>query len=122
MWIDDYFNREKSRWSWEELPFIPSRYKFKLIDDKGVKKQFEIIKMLINREDISDIINCRNADREGEVIGLLIIQNALEGKIKPIKRLWLSEQTDETIRQSVKNLKGEKDYFFCSSFLIQILY
>ena len=68
--------------------------------------------MLINREYISDIINCRNADIEGEVIGLLIIQNALEGKIKPIKRLWLSEQTDETIRQSLKNLKGEKDYFF----------
>ncbi|QFS33383.1 hypothetical protein FTB24_19285 (plasmid) [Clostridioides difficile] len=110
--MDDYFNREKSRWSLEELPFIPSRYKFKLIDDKGVKKQFEIIKMLINREDISDIINCRNADIEGEVIGLLIIQNALEGKIKPIKRLWLSEQTDKTIRQSLKNLKGEKDYFF----------
>lgn len=72
--------------------------------------------MLINREYISDIINCRNADIEGEVIGILIIQNALEWKIKPIKRLWLSEQTDETIRQSLKNLKGEKDYFFCSSF------
>ena len=108
--IDDYFSRKKTKWNLEEIPFIPSRYKFKLIDDKGVKKQFEIIKMLIQRDDISDIINCGDADREGEVIGRLIIQNALEGKIKPIKRLWLPEQTDETIRQSLKNLKEEKEY------------
>lgn len=45
--IDDYFNREKNTWNLEEIPFIPSRYKFKLIDDKGVKKQFETIKKLI---------------------------------------------------------------------------
>ncbi len=110
--IDDYFNREKTKWNLEEIPFIPSRYKFKLIDDTGVKKQFETIKKLISREDISDIINCGDADREGEVIGRLIIENALEGKIKPIKRLWLPEQTHETIRYALNNLDDSSKYDF----------
>lgn len=108
--IDDYFNREKTKWNLEEIPFIPSRYKFKLINDTGVKKQFETIKKLISREDISDIINCGDADREGEVIGRLIIENALEGKIKPIKRLWLPEQTHETIRYALNNLDDSNKY------------
>ena len=63
--IDDYFDREKTKWNLEELPFIPSRYKFKLIDDIGVKKQFETIKKLIDRNDISEIINCGDADKRG---------------------------------------------------------
>lgn len=108
--IDDYFNRAKMKWNLEELPFVPSRYRFKLIDDDGVKKQFEIIKSIVNREDISEVVNCGDADREGEVICRLIIENALEGKIKPIKRLWLPEQTEQTIRQSLNNLKEEKEY------------
>lgn len=108
--IDDYFDREKTKWNLEELPFIPSRYKFKLIDDIGVKKQFETIKKLIDRNDISEIINCGDADREGEVIGRLIIENALEGQIKPIKRLWLPEQTHETIRYALKNLDDSSKY------------
>lgn len=112
--IDDYLGREKTRWNIDELPFIPKSYKFKLIDDSGVKKQFEIIKQLINRTDISHIINCGDADREGEVIGRLIIENALEGKIKPIKRpikrLWLPEQTHETIRHALNNLEDSSKY------------
>ena len=86
------------------------RYKFKLIDDIGVKKQFETIKKLIDRNDISEIINCGDADREGEVSGRLIIENALEGQIKPIKRLWLPEQTHETIRYALKNLDDSSKY------------
>ncbi len=107
--IDDYFNREKSKWDLNELPFIPNEYKFKLIDDVGVKKQFKTIKTLINREDVSTIINCGDADREGEVIVRLIIDRALESK-KDIKRLWLPEQTEETIRTSLNNLKDGSDY------------
>ena len=108
--IDDYLNRETTKWSIDELPFIPSRYKFKLIDDIGVKKQFETIKKLISRNDISEIINCGDADREGEVIGRLIIENALEGQIKPIKRLWLPEQTNETIRYALNHLEDSSKY------------
>ncbi|MGX4601691.1 DNA topoisomerase [Faecalimicrobium sp. JNUCC 81] len=108
--IDDYFNRDKTKWIMEEIPFIPNPYKFKLINDSGVKKQFNIIKTLVNRSDVDTIINCGDADREGEVIIRLIIENALEGKVKPIKRLWLPEQTHETIRQALNNLKYSNEY------------
>ena len=108
--IDDYMDREKTKWNIEEIPFIPSRYEFKLIADPGVKKQFETIQALIKRDDISHIIHCGDADREGEVIGRIIINEALEGQIKPIKRLWLPEQTNETIRKELNNLRDIKDY------------
>ena len=108
--IDDYMDREKTKWNIEEIPFIPSRYEFKLIDDSSVKKQFETIKKLIRRNDISHIIHCGDADREGEVIGRIIINRALEGQIKPIKRLWLPEQTNETIRKELNNLRDIEDY------------
>ncbi len=107
--IDDYFNREKSKWNMDELPFIPNEYKFKLIDDTGVKKQFETIKKLVNRNDVDTIVNCGDADREGEVIIRLIIENSLESK-KDIKRLWLPEQTNETIRNELKNLRNNNEY------------
>lgn len=108
--LDDYFNREKSIWNLDELPFIPKEFLFKLIDDIGAKKQFEIIKKLVNRLDVDNIINCGDADREGEVIGRLIINNALEWQIKPIKRLWLPEQTYETIRYALNNLEDSSKY------------
>lgn len=108
--LDDYFNREKSIWNLDELPFIPEEFLFKLIDDVGAKKQFLTIKKLVNRLDVDNIINCGDADREGEVIGRLIINNALEGQIKPIKRLWLPEQTYETIRYALNNLEDSSKY------------
>lgn len=107
--IDDYFNREKTKWNLNELPFIPNEFKFKLMDDTGVKKQFEIIKTLVNRSDVDTIINCGDADREGEVIISLIIDSSLESK-KPIKRLWLPEQTEETILNNLKSLKDSSNY------------
>ena len=61
--LDDYFNREKTKWNLERLPFLVEEYKFKLKNDTGVKKQFNIIKELINRNDVSEIINCGDADR-----------------------------------------------------------
>lgn len=107
--IDDYLNRTKSKWSLSDLPFVPNEYQFKLIDDLGVKSQFNIVKKLVNRKDVDTIINCGDADREGEVIVNIIIQKALETE-KTIKRLWLPEQTEETIINSLKNLKDSKDY------------
>ncbi|RGX06272.1 DNA topoisomerase [Paraclostridium sordellii] len=107
--IDDYLNRDKSSWKLSDLPFVPEQYKFKLKDDKGVQKQFNIIKNLVNRNDVDTIINCGDADREGEVIINLIITNALESK-KNIKRLWLPEQTSETIRSNLRNLKDINHY------------
>lgn len=61
--VDNYFDREKTKWSLEELPFVPKNFKFKIRDDKGVKKQYEIIKRLVKRNDVSEIVNCGDADR-----------------------------------------------------------
>lgn len=107
--IDDYFNREKTKWNLSELPFVPSEFKFKLMNDTGVQKQFKVIKKLVNRSDVDTIINCGDADREGEVIVNLIINNTLEVD-KNIKRLWLPEQTDEIIRTNLRNLKDSNNY------------
>lgn len=110
--VDDYLNREKTKWSLEELPFVPNEFKFKVRDDSGVKKQFKIIKDLIKKNDSYEIINCGDADREGQVIIDNIITRIFdEEKInKPIKRLWLPEQTEQSIRQALKDLRDNSEY------------
>ncbi|WP_254905217.1 DNA topoisomerase, partial [Clostridium tyrobutyricum] len=110
--VDDYFNREKTKWNLEELPFIPESFKFKIRDDKGVKKQYEIIKRLTKRNDVSEIVNCGDSDREGQVIIDNIVNRIFkeENFKKSVKRLWLPEQTTQTIRNELKNLKDDGDY------------
>lgn len=105
--IDDYFDREKTKWNLEELPFIPNEFIFKLKDDAGVRKQFKIIKSLIKRNDVDEIINCGDADREGEVIINNIIYNVFQSENinKKITRLWLPEQTKETILKQLTDCK-----------------
>ena len=110
--VDDYFKRGKTKWKLDELPFVPENFKFKIRDDKGVKKQYEIIKDLIKRDNVTEIVNCGDADREGEVIVNNIINRIFrEEKInKPIKRLWLPEQTTQTIRNELRGLKDDREY------------
>ena len=110
--VDDYFKRGKTKWNLDELPFVPENFKFKIRDDKGVKKQYEIIKDLIKRDNVTEIVNCGDADREGEVIVNNIINRIFrEEKInKPIKRLWLPEQTTQTIRNELRGLKDDREY------------
>lgn len=105
--IDDYFGRKKTKWNLEELPFIPNEFKFRLKDDSGIRKQFKIIKSLIKRNDVNEIINCGDADREGEVIINNIIYDIFQSeKInKKITRLWLPEQTKETILKQLTDCK-----------------
>ena len=105
--IDDYYKREKTRWSLKELPFVPGEFVFKLRDDSGVKKQYKIIKSLIKREDVSHIVNCGDADREGEVIINNIVFKVFdEAKInKPVERLWLKSINQEEIQASLRRLR-----------------
>ena len=114
--IEDYSESDKTKgWTMENLPCFPKEFRFELKKDKnknvdpGIKKQFEVIKYLCNREDVSEIINAGDADREGEIIVRLCIKNALEGE-KPQKRLWLPDQTAETINEGLETLKDEKEY------------
>ena len=105
--ISDYTG-EKKPWGDISLPFIPEKFSFKLKEDSGVKKQFEILKKLIERNDVSEIIHCGDADREGQVIiDLIILASRTK---KQVKRLWLPEQTEDTIRNEIKNMKNNEEY------------
>lgn len=106
---------EKVRWTMDNLPCFPESFRFELKKDKngqtdlGVRKQFEIIKSLCNREDVDTIINAGDADREGEIIVRTCIENALEYK-KNLKRIWLPDQTPQTVREAMATLKDESEY------------
>ena len=94
------------RWSLAALPMIPQRFGIKLIDDKGIAKQFSIIENLMQKAD--GIINCGDAGQEGELIQRWVMQKA-NAKC-PVKRLWISSMTDEAIREGFGNLKPQDDY------------
>lgn len=107
--IEDYLEVEKIQWSTERLPFIPQKFMFKLKNDDGCKEQFKIIEKLVNRDDVDTIVNCGDADREGEVIVNIIINHALKSP-KKIERLWLPDQTEETIRDGLLSMKSGNSY------------
>ncbi|MBQ0114722.1 MAG: DNA topoisomerase III, partial [Bacteroidales bacterium] len=96
----DYTDRWQ-RWSLGALPMIPDRFGIKLIDDAGIKKQFHVIETLIAGAD--EVINCGDAGQEGELIQRWVYQKA--GCNKPVKRLWISSLTDESIREGFKQLQ-----------------
>lgn len=111
--IKDY-DSSKALWTVENLPFFPenNEFKFKLKDDVGVRKQYRILENLALRNDVEEIIHCGDSDIEGEVIGCLIINNIFKDNNfqKPVKRLWLVEQTHETIRRELRNMKNDSEY------------
>lgn len=94
------------QWSLGSLPMIPSRFGIKLIEDEGIKRQFDIIKKLFQAAD--EIINCGDAGQEGELIQRWVMQKA--GAKCPVRRLWISSMTDEAIREGFANLRDEAQY------------
>lgn len=102
---DDYTPMWK-RWSLSALPMLPARFGIKLIDDKGIIKQFGIIEKLMQAAD--GIINCGDAGQEGELIQRWVMQKA-QAKC-PVKRLWISSMTDEAIREGFNTLKDQSEY------------
>lgn len=109
--IDDYFEREKTRWTLGELPFIPEKFKFKLRDDSGVQKQYALLEELIINQDVDTVINCGDADREGEVIINNIIYRVFHTHNirKDVKRLWLKSINQEEIKSALEKIKDIKD-------------
>lgn len=94
------------RWSLSSLPMIPPRFGIKLIGQQSIKKQFKVIEELAAKA--SEVINCGDAGQEGELIQRWVMQKA---KVKcPVKRLWISSLTDESIREGFKNLMPEADF------------
>ncbi|HAT4296235.1 TPA: DNA topoisomerase III [Clostridium perfringens] len=111
--IEEYLGKEKgSKWESDILPFIPEEFKFTLKDDSGVKKQFKILETLIKSDRVDEIVSCGDADREGEVIIRLIINNVFDNNNmnKKVTRLWLPEQTSQSILSGLRNLKSIDNY------------
>ncbi len=102
---NDYTDQWKW-WSLGQLPMIPQRFGIKLKDDEGIKRQFNVIKGLIAAAD--EVINCGDAGQEGELIQRWVYQKA--ECAKPVKRLWISSLTDESIRKGFDELKDAKDF------------
>ena len=114
--IEDYTGPTSTgRWSMENIPCYPENFKFKLRQgsggdaDEGVARQFSVITDLCNRPDVEKIVNAGDADREGEIIIRLVCKNALKTE-KPQYRLWLPDQTPETIRAALSDMKGAEEY------------
>lgn len=94
------------RWSLASLPMVPPRFGIKLIDQESIRRQFEVIRTLIAKAD--EVINCGDAGQEGELIQRWVMQKA---DIKcPVRRLWISSLTDESIREGFGNLRPEADF------------
>ena len=95
------------RWSLDTLPFLPREFKYEVIP--GVQKQFEIVKGLLNREDVDTIYVCTDAEREGEYIYRLVAQMAgVRGKKE--KRVWIDSQTEEEIMRGIREAKDLSAY------------
>lgn len=113
--IEDYIGKAPGKWERTDIPCFPQDFRFKLRlgDDKkpdsGVLRQFEIIKALCHRNDVDTIVNAGDADREGEIIVRLCVMNTgVTGK--SLKRLWLPDQTPETVAGALAQLKDENEY------------
>ncbi|MDO5559012.1 MAG: DNA topoisomerase [Oscillospiraceae bacterium] len=108
---------ESKYWTMENIPCFPDKFIFELKKDKnrntdqGVVKQFETIKSLCMREEVSTIVNAGDSDREGEIIIRICLNHIFNnGASKQIKRLWLPDQTPQTIRQELAQLRDDAQY------------
>ena len=100
------YDEKYKTWSMETLPMLPKNMKLTVL--KKTSKQFYEVKKLLNRNDIEEIVIATDAGREGELVARWIIEKS--GVKKPIKRLWISSQTDKAILEGFKNLKPGSEY------------
>lgn len=96
------------RWTFQTLPFIPEEFKYEVIP--GVSKQFDIVKSLLTRDDVSRIYVCTDSGREGEYIYRLVDQMAGVGPDKEKYRVWIDSQTEEEILRGIKEAKPLSEY------------
>ena len=117
--IEDYTGGDVgAKWTLDNLPCFPEEFKYKLrvgADkkvDTGVERQFETIKYLCLRPDVDRIVNAGDSDREGEIIIRLCVMNtgALADPNKKFLRLWLPDQTPETVGKALAEMKDESEY------------
>ncbi len=94
------------RWSLGALPMLPPKFGIKIIDDEGIRRQFHVIETLVATAD--EIVNCGDAGQEGELIQRWVMQKA--GVSCPVKRLWISSLTDQSIREGFQALRTQDNF------------
>ena len=103
---NDYGNGWDQRWSFSQLPMLPEKWQFRVTD--STKAQYELLKNLMNRVDVSEIICATDADREGECI-FRYVYNMARCR-KPVKRLWVSSLEESAIRKALTSMKPMSEY------------
>ena len=102
------YDEALKKWSLKTLPFLPKEYKYEIIPN--VKKQFEIIKEILQREDVTEIYNAGDSGREGEYIQRLVFMMAKPNPNAKFKRIWIDSQTEEEIKRGIAEAK-DMDYY-----------
>lgn len=104
----DAYDKALKKWTLQTLPFLPEKFLYELIPD--VKKQFNIVAGLLNREDVSTIYVCTDSGREGEYIYRLVDQMAHVPDTKDKRRVWIDSQTEEEIKRGITEAKPLSEY------------
>ena len=100
------YDEKLSKWRREDLPILPEPWKISVMRDK--RTQFEILRGLMQRTDVGEVVNACDAGREGELIFRLVYEKA--GCAKPVKRLWLSSMEPDEIRRAYENMRPGEEY------------
>lgn len=109
----EVYDAALKKWSFQTLPFIPEHFLYEVIP--GVSKQFNIVKGLLNRDDVSCIYVCTDSGREGEYIYRLVDDMAKVSSDKEKRRVWIDSQTEEEIKRGIKEAKLLSEYDNLSS-------
>lgn len=104
----DAYDENLKRWSMDTIPFVPKEYKYEIIS--AASNQFNVVKRLLNREDVGCIYVCTDSGREGEYIYRLVDALAGVPKTKQKKRVWIDSQTEEEIMRGIKEAKDLSEY------------
>ena len=102
----EVYDEKYAKWRYADLPILPIKWEYTVGKDKA--KQFELLRELLNRSDVTEVINACDAGREGELIFRTVYY--LSGCTKPMKRLWISSMEDEAIRKGFESLRPGSEY------------
>lgn len=104
--MPDAYDEKYSRWRYDDLPILPERWKYQI--SSATRKQYDILKNLMKRDDVEELVNACDSGREGELIFRLVYHQS--GCKKPFLRLWISSMEDSAIREGFAQMKSGKEY------------